>query len=106
MLFRSVSQSRYSDIEITAIGDDPIAIGVCEDTANNTLTDMSDKWAYWSDGRLDSQGTITSGWPTYTTGDILKIVYDPTSNGIWILKNDVSLQGNPDNLTNPLFTVS
>ena len=103
--FSTVSM-RYSEVEITADGDGPIAIGVCEDTAVNDITDMSDKWAYWSDGRIDDNGTITSGFPTYTTGDILRFIYDPESGGIWIEKNDVSIQGDPDTKSNPVFIIN
>lgn len=68
-------------------------------------TDTDDSWHYRASGEAKANnGTTQTGLSTAASGDVLGFAFDVDSGKVWVLKNGVSLQGDPALGTSPLIT--
>jgi hypothetical protein len=79
------------------------------DTSNNAIGFSATEWGYdaQSGYAINNNTTISSGFTTATTGDVLQLAYDASTGSIWFGKNN-TWQGasspNPSTGTSPTYT--
>jgi len=97
--------------EVTIDTGGTVTVGACSPTYDITGTtvyfgeDTLDGWSYTgSNGRVYVNGTLTTGFATTVTGDVVGCAYDADAGSAWISINGVQIQGDPDAGTSPPIT--
>lgn len=85
--------------------------GIAAGVANNShsLTDAlgfsnANGWAYWGNSTGARSNGVTAVAGTAAAGDLFGFAVDQASGKMWILKNGVSIQGDPVSGTSPIWT--
>lgn len=76
-------------------------VGGFQYVRTSTYFGLSDGISYVSDGRIvQNNVTVTSGYGTFTSGDVIDILVDATNSKMWVAKNGtIQGGGNPDSGT-------
>lgn len=106
----SGSALRYfeADVILAATSTATCRIGLCTDahSVGSYLGNTTVSWAYTQNGSTYYNSTLTATGITYTTGDVVGVVYDPTTGNLWFAKNGVVLSGDPEAGTGAHYTTT
>jgi hypothetical protein len=99
----------YYEVTVTNVGTNTyIGIMVGTGPSNNPMNNIGRNYTFaWlnTGGIYDSSGLLTSGTPSFTTGDTLMFAVDPANHQWWIGKNGTWYNsGNPGTGVNPTNT--